>query len=131
MAPVGPRKPEEHDGLASMAQAELGFAPKAGVMVVFRSKRGDRVKVLFWVSHGRAVAIVSRTNGATMATPSERRSGRHWFEKPLLERHWFRPNGGGARRKSGIVMIYKRLEQGAFAWPKVGDGVMRLQQGAV
>ena len=30
-----------HDGLASMAQAELGFAPKAGVMVVFRSKRGD------------------------------------------------------------------------------------------
>ena len=43
-----------HDGLASMAQAELGFAPKAGVMVVFRSKRGDRVKVLFWVSHGRA-----------------------------------------------------------------------------
>ena len=43
-----------HDGLASMAQAELGFAPKAGVMVVFRSKRGDRVKVLFRVSHGRA-----------------------------------------------------------------------------
>jgi transposase len=37
-----------------MAQAELGFAPKSGVMVVFRSKRGDRVKVLFWVSHGRA-----------------------------------------------------------------------------
>ena len=107
MAPVGPRKPEEHDGLASMAQAELGFAPKAGVMVVFRSKRGDRVKVLFWVSHGRATG------------PSERRSGRHWFENT------------GARRKSGIVMIYKRLEQGAFAWPKVGDGVMRLQQGAV
>ena len=23
-------------------------------------------------------------------------------------------------------MIYKRLEQGAFAWPRVGDGVMRL-----
>jgi len=32
-----------HDGLTSMAQSELGFAPKAGVMVVFRSKRGDRV----------------------------------------------------------------------------------------
>ena len=68
-----------HDGLASMAQAELGFAPKAGVMVVFRSKRGDRVKVLFWDG-------------------------------------------------SGIVMIYKRLEQGGFAWPKVGDGVMRLSR---
>jgi transposase len=62
-----------------MAQTELGFAPKAGVMVVFRSKRGDRVKVLVWDS-------------------------------------------------SGIVMIYKWLEQGGFAWPKVGDGVMRLSQ---
>ena len=68
-----------HDGLASMAQTELGFAPKAGVMVVFRSKRGDRIKVLFWDG-------------------------------------------------SGIVMIYKRLEQGGFAWPKVGDGVMRLSR---
>jgi transposase len=66
-------------GMASMAQAELGFAPKAGVMVVFRSRRGDRVKVLFWDG-------------------------------------------------SGIVMIYKRLEQGGFAWPKVGDGVMRLSR---
>ena len=41
-----------HDGLAAMAHAELGFAPKTGVMVVFRSKRGDGIKVLFWVSHG-------------------------------------------------------------------------------
>ena len=68
-----------HDGLAAMAHAELGFAPKTGVMVVFRSKRGDRIKVLFWDG-------------------------------------------------SGIVMIYKRLEQGGFAWPKVGDGVMRLSR---
>jgi len=37
-----------HDGLAAMAHARLGFAPKAGVMVVFRSKRCDRIKVLFW-----------------------------------------------------------------------------------
>lgn len=68
-----------HDGLAALAQTELGFAPRAGVMVVFRSKRGDRVKVLFWDGNG-------------------------------------------------IVMIYKRLEQGSFAWPKVGDGVMRLSR---
>lgn len=39
LSPVDFRK--GHDGLASMAQAELGFAPKAGVMVVFRSKGGD------------------------------------------------------------------------------------------
>ena len=68
-----------HDGLAAMAHAELGFARKAGVMVVLRSKRGDRIKVLFWDG-------------------------------------------------SGIVMICKRLEQGGFAWPKVGEGVMRLSR---
>ncbi|QWK93029.1 transposase (plasmid) [Gemmobacter fulvus] len=26
------------------------------------------------------------------------------------------------------MMIYKRLEQGGFAWPKVGDGIMRLSR---
>jgi transposase len=62
-----------------MAQAELGFAPKTSVMVMFRSKGGDRVKALFWDG-------------------------------------------------SGIVKIDKRLEQGGFAWPKVGDGVMRLSR---
>jgi transposase len=68
-----------HDGLAAVAHAELGFSPKAGVMLVFRSKRGDRIKVLFWDG-------------------------------------------------SGVVMIYKRLEQGGFAWPRVSDGVMRLSR---
>ncbi len=27
---------------------------------------------------------------------------------------------------SGSVLIYKRLEEGKFTWPKVQDGVMRL-----
>jgi transposase len=27
---------------------------------------------------------------------------------------------------SGLVLVSKRLEQGAFSWPKIGDGVMRL-----
>lgn len=75
--PVNFRK--GHDGLSTLADAALGFAPKAGVMVVFRSKRGDRIKVLFWDG-------------------------------------------------SGIVMIDKRLKQGGFASPKVGDGVMRLSR---
>jgi len=43
-----------HDRLAAVARAELGFAPKAGVMVVFRSRRGDRTKVLFWDGSGIA-----------------------------------------------------------------------------
>jgi transposase len=27
---------------------------------------------------------------------------------------------------SGLVLYWKRLEQNAFRWPPIGDGVMRL-----
>ena len=97
-----------------------------GAVFAFCGKRGDRLKLLHWVSHWNAVAIVSRTNGATMATPRERRSVRHWFEKPLLERHWFKPNGGGARRKQGFWLYDKVLERGRFPWPTTQDGAVRL-----
>ena len=30
---------------------------------------------------------------------------------------------------TGLVMIYKRLEDSRFAWPAVSDGVMRLTKG--
>lgn len=68
-----------HDGLAAVVQQQLGFDPHSGIVVVFRSKRGDRIKVLVWDG-------------------------------------------------SGIVLIYKRLEHGKFAWPAIGDGVMRLSR---
>ena len=29
---------------------------------------------------------------------------------------------------TGLVMVYKRLEQGSFAWPKVQDGTIRLSR---
>ena len=29
---------------------------------------------------------------------------------------------------TGLVLIYKRLEQGRFAWPAIRDGVMRLSR---
>ena len=66
-----------HDGLAAVAERELWLDPHSGVIVVFRAKRGDRIKVLLWDG-------------------------------------------------SGMVMAYKRLEHGKFAWPKISDGVMRL-----
>lgn len=66
-----------HDGLAALAERELGLDPHSGIIVVFRAKRGDRIKVLLWDG-------------------------------------------------SGLVLCYKRLEQGKFAWPKVQDGMMRL-----
>ncbi len=29
---------------------------------------------------------------------------------------------------SGLVMVYKRLDEGAFAWPAVTDGVIRISR---
>ncbi|MCP5088605.1 MAG: IS66 family insertion sequence element accessory protein TnpB [Rhodobacteraceae bacterium] len=68
-----------HDGLAAVAERQLGLDPHSGVIVVFRAKRGDRIKVLLWDG-------------------------------------------------SGLVMCYKRLESGKFAWPRIQDGVMRLSK---
>lgn len=68
-----------HDGLAATVQNELGLDPHSGLTVIFRSKRGDRLKILVWDG-------------------------------------------------TGLVLVYKRLEQGSFTWPKVQDGVMRLSR---
>ena len=68
-----------HNALALIVQTELKLDPHSGVTVVFRSKRGDRLKILLWDG-------------------------------------------------TGLVLTYKVLEQGSFAWPKVQDGVMRLSR---
>ena len=63
--------------LAALAAEELGEDPFSGVVLVFRSKRADRVKILVWDT-------------------------------------------------SGLVLVWKQLEGGAFRWPPVVDGAMRL-----
>ena len=68
-----------HDGLAAYAEKELGLKAHSGIVVVFRAKRADRVKILVWDG-------------------------------------------------SGLVLTYKRLDAGRFAWPSVQDGVMRLSR---
>jgi transposase len=68
-----------HNALALIVQTELNLNPHSGVTVVFRSKRGDRLKILVWDG-------------------------------------------------TGMVLIYKVLESGNFAWPKVQDGTMRLSR---
>jgi len=65
------------DGLAAIAQHVLGEDPFSGTVIVFRARRGDRVKLLVWDG-------------------------------------------------TGLVLIWKRLERGAFQWPVVSDGVIRL-----
>jgi len=41
------------NALASIVQNELRLDPHSGVTVVFRSGRGDRVKILVWDGSGR------------------------------------------------------------------------------
>jgi transposase len=64
-----------HDGLAALVESALGLNPHSGVIVVFRSRKADRIKVLLWDG-------------------------------------------------TGLVMSYKRLEAGQFAWPTMRDGAL-------
>ena len=64
-------------GLAALAQEVLAEDPFSGAVIVWRSKRSDRVKILVWDT-------------------------------------------------SGLVLIWKQLQQGSFRWPPIMDGVMKL-----
>ena len=63
--------------MAALAAEVLGEDPFSGVVLVFRAKRGDRVKIVHWDT-------------------------------------------------SGLVLVWKQLEGGAFRWPPITDGVVRL-----
>lgn len=41
-----------NDGLAALAELQLGLDPHSGIIVVFRPKRGDRIKLLLWEGSG-------------------------------------------------------------------------------
>ncbi len=41
-----------HDGLAALVQNELGKMPFTGTVFVFRAKRADRLKLLYWDGSG-------------------------------------------------------------------------------
>lgn len=43
------------DGLAQMVRQFLGADPLCGHLFVFRSKRGDRLKLLYWDTDGLAI----------------------------------------------------------------------------
>lgn len=68
-----------HDGLAALAQEALKLDPYSGVVIVFRAKRADRLKLIYWDG-------------------------------------------------TGLVMTYKRLEEGKFVWPAISDGVLHLSR---
>ncbi|MCY4498387.1 MAG: IS66 family insertion sequence element accessory protein TnpB [Rhodospirillaceae bacterium] len=67
--PVDFRK--QHEGLAAVVEHELGLDPYSGVAVVFRCKRSDRVKVLWWDGTGLVLAH-KRLEQGRFAWPSVR-----------------------------------------------------------
>jgi len=73
--PVDFRKGAE--GLAGLVREEMKADPFPDTVYVFRAKRADRVKLIFWDG-------------------------------------------------TGVCLYAKRLEDGKFQWPSLGDSVMRL-----
>ena len=65
------------NSLAALVSHALSADPFAGDVFVFRSRRSDRLKVLFWDG-------------------------------------------------TGLCLVVKRLESGAFVWPEVRDGAVAL-----
>jgi transposase len=53
MLPTDMRK--SFDSLAGLVEQQLGQDPLAGDLFVFRSRRGDRLKLLYWDSDGLAI----------------------------------------------------------------------------
>jgi transposase len=57
------------DTLAGLVEQQLGQDPRAGDLFVFRSKRGDRLKLLYWDSDGLAIWY-KRLEEGTFAFPT-------------------------------------------------------------
>jgi transposase len=67
--PVDFRK--QADGLAAIVQAALGADPFCGTIYVFRSKRMDRVKLLWWDGTGICLMAKRLENGQFRWPPIE------------------------------------------------------------
>lgn len=72
-----------HDALAGLVQNTLGLDPHSGLIVVFRSKRADRLKILLW--DGTGLVLIYKRLG---------RDGH--FEWPQI-------SGGGHASDAGAV----------------------------
>lgn len=58
-----------HDGLAAMVQSVLRKDPFTGTVFVFRAKRADRLKLLFWDGSGLVMAY-KRLEDTTFTWPA-------------------------------------------------------------
>jgi transposase len=63
------------DSLTGLVEQQLGRDPLAGDLFVFRSKRGDRLKLLYWDSDGLAIWYKRLEEGTfVFPTPDEQRA---------------------------------------------------------
>ncbi len=60
-----------HDGLAALVQSALKEDPFTGTVFVFRAKRADRLKILFWDGTGLVMAY-KRLEETTFTWPAIR-----------------------------------------------------------
>ena len=60
-----------HDGLAALVQSVLQEDPFTGTVFVFRAKRTDRLKILFWDGSGLVMAY-KRLEETTFVWPAVR-----------------------------------------------------------
>ena len=58
-----------HDGLAALGKTELRKAPFAAPVLVFRAKRADRLKLLYWDGTGLVMAY-KRLEETTFTWPA-------------------------------------------------------------
>ena len=80
MAPVDMRR--SFDGLAALAEHVLRQDPLSGHVFVFRGKRGDRVKILYWDRDGYALWY-KRLEAGTFRFPASQASCVEWTPAEL------------------------------------------------
>jgi Transposase and inactivated derivatives len=90
-----------HDGLAALVQSALKEDPFTGTVFVFRAKRADRLKILFWDGTGLVMAY-KRLEETTFTWPAIKDGlmtlNRAQFEALFAGLDWRRVKALEARR---------------------------------
>lgn len=68
------------DGLCRMVRDFVGADPLSGDLFVFRSKRGDRVKLLYWLGDGLAIWYRRLEEGTFAFPKSAGAAGLSWSQ---------------------------------------------------
>ena len=71
------------DGLSALVRSQFAEDPLCGTMYVFFSRRGDRVRILFWDRDGY-VLMMKRLEKGTFKTPWHSEQGRVVIEAAEL-----------------------------------------------